>query len=158
YMEECSYGHYSITGATYGWYTLPLAASNYCTTQFPNGLWYSCNNGHILQDAYTVIPPSVSNAVASADRVPIATHGMGTVGEAGGNFAFYAATNGFTPGTVAHELGHTLGFLHASALIDCDGYNMGSDLIYLRTNNCFTLLYGDNYDPMGAGETFHYNS
>ena len=158
YMEEVSYGLFSVQGATYGWYTLPHPGSNYCATLFPNGLWYSCNTAQILQDAYTVIPLAVSNALAAANVVQVAIHGMGTVGEAGGGFAFYAATNGFDSGTVVHELGHTLGFLHASSLINCTGYRMGPDLINLRTNNCFTALYGDSYDPMGAGETFHYNS
>jgi hypothetical protein len=156
YFEEVSFGKFTIEGSTHGWYTLPRPASNYCTTLFPNGLWYACNVP--LAEIYSVLPPAVSNLVQSAQQVQFAIHGLGTVGEAGGRLAFYAATNGFGPGTIVHELGHTLGFLHASTLISCTGYPLGPDLVHMRTNNCFTLLYGDRYDPMGGGDTVHYNA
>jgi hypothetical protein len=156
YMDEVSFGKFTIEGSTHGWYTLPRPASNYCTTLFPNGLWYFCN--FPFADIYSVVPPAVSNLIQTADQVQFAIHGMGTVGEAGGKFAFYSATNGFERGTIIHELGHTFGFLHASTLISCTGYPLGPDLVHMRTNNCFTLLYGDRYDPMGGGATVHYNS
>jgi autotransporter-associated beta strand protein len=155
YMEEVSYGKYSITNSTYGWFTLPSPAENYCAAM-SNGLWYFCDDLEIVNDLYSVVPASISNLMTTADVLQVVVHGRGPVDEAGETVRVYSATNDFTARKIIHQVGHYLGFLHSSALAGCTGYTLEPDII-LATNNCSATLLGDIYDPMGASEVFHYN-
>ena len=157
YMEEVSYGKFSITNSTHGWFALPHPASNYCA-YVSNGLWYICDDIQIVNDVYAIVPASVSNLMSAANVLQIAVHGRGANDETGDTIPVYGATNDFGPKAIIHQLGHGLGFLHASSLTGCNGYPLGSGLLNLATNNCSTLLLGDIYDPMGASEVFHYNA
>jgi autotransporter-associated beta strand protein len=157
YLEEVSYGKFSITGSVHGWFTLPYPASNYCAT-LTNGLWRFCDDAQILDNLYATVPLSVSNAMATANVLQLIVHGRGTMEEVGASVAIYSASNDFVPKAITHQLGHSLGFFHASTLTNCTGYPLGPDLVHLRTNNCSPFLYGDIYDPMGASEVFHYNA
>ncbi len=156
YMEEVSYGKFSITNSTHGWFTLPHPAENYCAA-VSNGLWYFCDDSQIVNDLYSVVPAVVSNLMATADVLQVVVHGRGPVDEAGGTVRVYSATNDFAAGKIIHQLGHHLGFLHASALAGCTGYAVGTN-VDLAANNCSATSLGDIYDPMGASEVFHYNA
>ncbi len=157
YMEEVSYGKFSITNTTFGWFTLPSPAPNYCAAS-TNGIWYFCDDPQIVIDLYALVSPAVSNQMATADVLQVIVHGRGPMGEVGATIAVYSSTNNFVPKNIIHQFGHSLGFLHASTLTNCTGYPLGPDLVHLQTNNCAPNLYGDNYDPMGASEIFHYNA
>jgi T5SS/PEP-CTERM-associated repeat protein len=160
YYREASYGKYSLKGTTHGWFTLPNYASNYCTLFLPgNPQGYGCAINQIVNDTFSVISPSVSNEVAAADIVQFIIHGMGTVGLSGGKYKFYSATNGFGPGTVIHEISHGLNTLrHAGSWELCSGYSVGPDFANLTNGGCFAFRYGDRYDPLGAGGTYHHNT
>ncbi len=160
YYEENSYGKFSLAGTSYGWLTLPNTASNYCNLFLPGNVeGYDCDITRIRSDVLALLPVAISNEVAGADIVQILVHGMGTVGlSAGGGYKYYSATNGFSHGTVIHEISHGLNsLLHSGSWELCDVYTVGPDLENLTSGGCNVFRYGDQFDPLGGGSTFHHN-
>jgi hypothetical protein len=162
YYQENSYGQLSLQGDSAGWYTMPDAASNYCTFTLNGGLWYGCDNFRLSQDALSVLPPDQTNNLASYDDFVMIFQGVGTVGIAAGIYKIFSATNGFDVGDIAHELGHGIDsrgaalLMHASGWDFCHTYPVGPNLLY-PTNGCAINRYGDDFDVMGAANSYHFS-
>jgi autotransporter-associated beta strand protein len=160
YYREASYGKYILEGSTHGWYTLPGNGSNYCAFKLANGLWYGPNFPLIIQDTKALLPPAISNLVASADIVQYLVHGLGTVGLSGGATKMYSATNGFGVGTVLHEISHGINFYGHSGSWNQPpgGYSAGPDLLNPYLGGGSASTYGDWYDPLGGGASVHHST
>ncbi len=160
YYREASYGKYSLEGSTHGWYTLPGNGSDYCAFMGGNGLWYGPNFPLIVQDANLLLPPAVSNLVASADIVQYIVHGLGTVGLSGGATKMYSSTNGFGVGSVLHEISHNINFYGHSGSWNQPpgGYSVGPDLVNPYLGGGSASTYGDWYDPLGGGASVHHST
>ena len=63
--------------------------------------------------------------------------------------AWINGVNAFGTGTIAHEMGHNFGLLHAASL-RCNGAVIGG--------TCSSTEYGDPFDTMGNQRTMHYNA
>jgi hypothetical protein len=162
FFQENSYGRLTLQGDVAGWYTLPQAASNYCSSLHANGMWYVCNTTELREDALSVLPPDQTNNLASYEAILLVYEGVGTPGLAGGIYKYFSASNGFRLSVIAHELGHGVdrnqngSMLHASGWNKCTAYSIGPDLLD-PNSNCGVSLYGDNYDIMAAANTFHFS-
>ncbi len=154
YYNENSYGQTTITGASFGRYTIPIPST-------------SCNYTSVLNAAVAAADPDIN--YLDYDRLIITGPfnncftGLGTVGFGStlttqeGQKAFSVAWNPdayFGPGYVGHELGHNLGLNHASMKY-CGGSTFGG-----AGFTCSNVEYGDDYDVMGGemSETFHMNA
>jgi hypothetical protein len=63
--------------------------------------------------------------------------------------AWINGTGAFRTNTIAHEMGHNFGLLHAASL-RCTGASIGG--------NCSASEYGDPFDAMGNQRSMHYNA
>jgi hypothetical protein len=63
--------------------------------------------------------------------------------------AFINGTASFSTGTVAHEMGHNFGLLHAGSL-SCGSASIGG--------SCSVTEYGDPWDTMGNQRAMHFNA
>ncbi|PLX81607.1 MAG: peptidase M11 [Desulfuromonas sp.] len=138
FMLENSYGQTWLSGATYGWFTLPVNAT--------------CNSTTISNEA-NAAAASAGVDVSVYDRViylfprnsSCGWSGQGTVG----NKPSKVWLNGqFDVQVVAHEMGHNFGLYHSHSL-EC-----GNEVL---TGDCTVGEYGDNLDSMGNRNSAHYN-
>lgn len=159
FFSENSYSNMDVNGGMSGWYTLPYEGSNYCTFTLNSGLWYGCNMGAIWSDAQEVLPPEIDLDGSDVNLVII--QGMGTVGLSGGPQKYFAA-KWLSHNVIAHEVGHSIpgaNLKHAAGLYYCNAdYPFPWDLDDLKTNGCSLIRYGDTYDTMAAGNSFHFNA
>jgi hypothetical protein len=158
YFQEASYGQTELAGQTHGWYDLPSPGSNYCTFTLNGGLWYGCDTAKILQDALAVIPPSAN--LANADAALLVINGMGIVGLSGGKYKYFAAT-WLSPDTIIHEIGHNIpgtSVKHAAGLDSCASYPMPPNIEQPGSGGCLLGRYTDDYDAMGAGNSYHFSA
>jgi hypothetical protein len=136
YDRETSYQQTWLSGAVFGWYTIPLSKTVCDTatlaTQARNAATSAGADLSAFRRFVYVFP---RNACTWA--------GLGTVG---GNPS-HAWLNGLlTMALVTHEMGHNLGLYHSHAL-DCS-----------NPTACTSIEYGDVLDVMGQSVSGHYNA
>ncbi len=151
YIEETSYGRNTVAGSTYGWVTLPHDVAFYCAATTPEGLGYECNLGQLVVDA--IGAAATAGFAGGFDRLFFVVNGFGPVGYALGDSVLIGATTGFSIDTMGHELGHTMGAMHAG-LIGCDNGMPDLDRVDV---DCPPVRYGDTFDTMGSG-AHHYSA
>src|SRR6476469_7391737 len=132
---EASYQRSFLSGATFGWFTIPVTAAN-CSWDAiaTEGNRAATAAGANLANYTTRIYlfPNASGAVSG---------GAGDVGPGGEQRVFINGGSGFTTQMIAHEIGHRLGLQHSDAL-DCDVSPIG--------NTCIQRGYSDTADVMGS--------
>lgn len=138
-LAESSYGKLTLTGDMFGWYSIPEPGPN-------------CDLAGISASARGAAAAAGVN-LDGYDHLAYVTYpylpgcGAAGVGEVGppatpGRQTWYQGR--WSPFVFAHEIGHNLGFLHASS------YTCGSSVL-AASNQCASSEYGDPYDVMGSG-------
>jgi hypothetical protein len=110
--------------------TLPAGMSRTCDANYD---WADYLYGrHPGYDLYAIVTDVACGQVAGQAVI-------------GGAFSWYYV--GMYPEVLFHEVGHNLGFHHASSLDcrDATGYPVS------LSSQCTSYEYGDRYDPMGEG-------
>lgn len=138
---EASYEKTFLSGNTYGWYTVPVSTA-------------TCDENGIAREA------NAAAAAAGVDLTPYskvvymfpkvaacAWGGAQDVGDRGEDRVFINQ-GGFTPQTIAHELGHRFGLLHSDSW-DCGATVLGT--------GCTRRSYFDQADTMG-NRFAHFNA
>jgi hypothetical protein len=142
YYQADSFGQTSFAGTvTTQWFTLPYTEATVCTNY--------ATIGAAADQAATNAGYNLSNYVHKMYIMPNAGCGWGGISTIGGNPSqSWVQVYGepYDQELMEHELGHSLGFYHAST-ITC-----GAKAIDVAAN-CTEQEYGDNFDPMG-----YYNS
>ncbi|TPW09097.1 MAG: hypothetical protein FD127_4247, partial [Acidimicrobiaceae bacterium] len=186
YYREVSEGRTRVTGDVddvHGWYTLAGATADYCSRVMDNGhgeiLGYACDLASMHADA--IAAWGRDPRTAGTDVFVMVYDGYGTVGvESGLSGTDLAAVtvpatndvvNARNTRVVVHEIGHFLGLRHAAgwrcdaSTVVHDGYVVSEHDVSpspeeltgaLDPYGCSLLTYGDEYDPMGGGGTFHH--
>lgn len=138
FMRENSYQQTWLTGATFGWYTLPIART--CSTSdIAAAARQAAGFAGVNLAAYSRI------VYAFPTNAGCGWSGVGTVGGS----VSEAWLNVFDLKTAVHELGHNFGLQHSHSN-DCDATPLGP--------NCTTYDYGDVADAMGSTSSGHYNA
>ena len=138
FMRENSYLQTWLTGASFGWYTLPIAKT--CATS---------DIAAAARQAATAAGVNLSAYSRIVYAFPTNTScGWSGVGSVGGSTS-EAWLNVFDLKTTVHELGHNFGLQHSHSN-DCDAGPLGP--------NCTTYDYGDVADSMGSTTSGHYNA
>lgn len=137
---EASYQKTFFSGDTFGWFTIPVSKAG-------------CDIDLIAREADKAATAAGANLAAYSRLVYLFPQaGCSAAGYNSGS-ALPSRTwimgNGFSAGTIAHELGHNFGLLH-SQTIDCGTQVLGA--------SCTTKSYGDPADTMGYGATSHFNA
>jgi Gametolysin peptidase M11/NPCBM-associated, NEW3 domain of alpha-galactosidase len=139
FMRENSFQRTWLAGNSYGWLTLPMAAT--CvTSDIAGAARQAAANAGIDLSGYTrtvYVFPRNAACVWS---------GVGTVG---GSSSEVWINGRLELKVVAHELGHNFGLQHSHSS-DCDLTPLG--------NTCTTYDYGDVADVMGANTASHFNA
>lgn len=153
YYVENSYKKISLTGDAFGWYTVPIDQT--------------CGYGAIQSQAINaadndVFFPNYDRLVIVAPYGPscwwggMATFGKTAITTADGtvnmSVSWIVADYGANLPLVGHELGHNFGNDHAS-FADC-----GDMTITSNYSECTIDEYGDSYDIMGTGNSFHFDA
>ena len=149
YYLENSYNKTSVSGASFGWYTLPMAQT--CDTNLVHSEAIKAADNDVLFTDYSrliIIAPYGPSCGWSG----VGTIGKSSIATADGNVNMSTAwVHSDTAGiyVVAHELGHNFGVHHASFL-NCGNLSMAS-------SGCTISEYGDLYNIMG-GRVAHMNA
>lgn len=139
FMQENSSSQTWLTGATFGWYTLPIAQTCDTTSIASYADQAAAANGVTLSNYNHIVYVFPNNSTCMWS-------GQGTVGGTGGRIWI----NGrFELKTLAHELGHNFGLYHSHSL-ECGTAVIGT--------TCTTYDYGDTVDVMGNTTSSHYNA
>ncbi|MBI2097461.1 MAG: hypothetical protein HYT46_00795, partial [Candidatus Vogelbacteria bacterium] len=162
FYREQSYGKISFSGDTKGWYTIPknAAASSFCNRQ-PVGAELAdllIANGVSLENYDRLVilfsgPSCYANSWSSIGKVLIYV-GNRTyyISQAMLNLSAYLINNVDFPLYIsAHEMGHSLGLVHAN------GWDCGDQV---NCGNGVSLEYGNSFDTMGRGNgpSRHFNA
>jgi hypothetical protein len=147
FMQEQSYGKVSFSGDVVGWYV--------AGTRIPS---YS-----IPEDLLGAIGQTYGINYANYDRVVYLLSGTGggvsslgkyevTIGSTIYNIGISVVglASGGVSSILSHEMGHSLGVMHANSWECNDG-----SILY---GDCYNLDYGNSFDVMGSGDTNHYSS
>ena len=141
FFEEESKGRMTVTGAVFGWYTIPAATTG-CDWQTWHILgWNVATAAGVNLDAYTNVmfiwPNTSQCAFAGLGYVP----------------GKYTYLNGTTSVQVmTHELGHNLGLGHANAR-NC---TVNSTRVTIAADtSCSTQSYADPFSTMGNNALRH---
>lgn len=137
---EASYQKTFFSGDTFGWFTIPVSKAG-------------CDTDLIAREADKAAAAAGANLAAYSRLVYLFPQaGCSAAGYNSGSTLpsrIWIMGNGFSAGTIAHELGHNFGLLH-SQTIDCGAQVLGT--------SCTTKSYGDPADTMGYGATPHFNA
>ena len=148
FFRETSYGQQVMNvTVTPGWVTMNLAQPASCGSSDWRGIGTSADAAaKTLGTAYD--PAAYQFVVYVFPTVPA----CGWLGLAYIGFPQKSWINGvgaFRTSTIAHEMGHNFGLLHAASL-RCSGVPIGG--------NCSSSEYGDPFDAMGNQRTMHFNA
>lgn len=140
YFWESSYQKTFLSGATFGWFTLPITSSQ-------------CSWDAIVQEGNRAATAAGANLGAYKHFIYLfpknascANGAGGTTGPNGEHRVFINGDAGIAVPTIAHEMGHAFGLLHSDGL-DCD--------VGPLTGTCTTLGYADASDTMGSDGHFN---
>lgn len=138
FYKENSWNQTYVTGATFGWFTLPMAST--------------CSDQYIVPAAKDAaakagIDLSIYKHIAYVFPRNTSCMWSGVANLNGGTILINGALN---LKTVGHELGHNLGLYHSHSL-EC-----GSAV--LATTGCSVNDYGDALDIMGNSNPGHFNT
>jgi hypothetical protein len=154
YFEEVSYGRQTLSGDTFGWYTLNGTRDDFCSSVI-DGLGYLCDAAAIREEALSFLQTETD--ITQLDRFVYVVQGMGTVGLAGGQHVFVSAANGFSVRVLAHEIGHTLGAQHSGGWWCSGGALVGPSVEDVLAGSCQAWEYVDPFDAMGFAPR-HFNA
>lgn len=140
FYKENSQQQSWLTGAAYGWYTLPLSQTSCDTMLIENAAKQAATNAGIDVSSYNHYVYVFPNTTACP------WGGQGTVG---GNPGSVWLNGDLRVAEVIHELGHNLGLLHSHGL-ECGAASVGT--------GCTSVEYGDPLDVMGSSNTGHFNA
>ena len=139
FLRENSRGQTWLTGTSFGWLTLPMAAS--CVTS---------DIASAARAAAAAAGMDLSLYARTAYVFPRnAACGWSGVGTVGGSSSELWINGRLELKVVAHELGHNFGLQHSHAN-DCDLTPLGT--------TCTAYDYGDVADVMGANTAGHFNA
>lgn len=140
FMLENSYRQTWLTGAVYGWFTIPVSSTVCDTAAIESYAQAAASAAGANLSAY-------SRYIYAFPQNACTFWGRGTVG----GVPSHAWINGsYRVLVVAHEFGHNLGLYHSHSL-DCGSTSIGS--------NCVVSEYGDVMDMMGnPPNNAHYNT
>jgi hypothetical protein len=146
FFRETSYGQQLMNvTATPGWVTLNMAQPTTCgTTDWRNIGTSAEAAAKALGSAYD---PAAYNFVVYV--FPVSSCGWSGLAYIGSpHKAWINGTGSFSTATIAHEMGHNFGLLHAASL-RCTTAIGGT---------CSSSEYGDPFDAMGNQRAMHYNA
>ncbi|MGE5737400.1 MAG: reprolysin-like metallopeptidase, partial [Betaproteobacteria bacterium] len=147
FFRETSYGQQIMNVTVTGWVTMNMAQPVSCGSTDWRGIGTSAEAAaKALGGAYD--PATYNFVVYVFPTVPA----CGWLGLAYVSFPHKAWINGvntFRTSTIAHEMGHNFGLLHAASL-RCGGAPIGGA--------CTSSEYGDPYSAMGNKGATHYNA
>jgi hypothetical protein len=138
---QASYGRMTLTGDTFGYFTIPVSST-------------TCSTALVSQEADKAATAAGIDLSKYAHRIYIAPSNAcsGTGYNSGMTLPTrtYLFNDLVKAENVVHEFGHNLGLSHSQAL-ECGSAIYGSD------TECSRLNYGDPADAMGGGGTTQYN-
>lgn len=139
-LWESSYQKTFLSGAVYGWFTIPVSRSVCDVNLFAaEADKLATAAGVRLGDYQRLVYLLPQNACS----------GAGSNSGPGEPSRLWVTSNNHSAQMIAHELGHNFGLLHAQAL-ECGSVAYGTD--------CAVQNYGDPADTMGSGNTTHFNA
>lgn len=140
FYKENSQQQTWLTGATYGWYTLPLSQTTCDLFQIESAAKQAATAAGVDLSPYSHYVYAFPNTSACA------WGGLATVGGAPGSIWLNGSLSLFK---VSHEFGHNLGLQHSHSL-ECGAATVGT--------SCTTYDYGDTLDVMGGSNPGHFNA
>ena len=145
FFRETSYGQQLMNvTATPGWVTLNMAQPTTCSTTDWRNIGTSAEAAQALGSAYD---PAAYNFVVYVFP-GVSSCGWSGLAYIGVHKAWINGTGSFSTATIAHEMGHNFGLLHAASL-RCTTAIGGA---------CSSSEYGDPFDAMGNQRAMHYNA
>ncbi|HSD00675.1 MAG TPA: Ig-like domain repeat protein [Casimicrobiaceae bacterium] len=146
FFQETSYGQQIMNVTLTGWVTMNLAQPASCgSTDWRNIGTAAEAAAKSLGAAYD--PATYAFVVYVFPAVP-SCGWLGLAYISSPHKAWINGTGAFRTSTVAHEMGHNFGLLHAASL-RCSGVIGGT---------CSVSEYGDPFDAMGNQRAMHYNA
>jgi len=139
FYYENSYHQTWLTGDIYGWTTIPMDSTvcdTYTLSQYANAAAVAAGANLSAYSRYVYVFPKNSCSWA------------GITIKSSNNVPRVYLNGSFNFKDVAHELGHSFGLHHSTAL-DCGTASIGS--------SCTMIEYGDKFDDMGGG-SYHFNA
>jgi hypothetical protein len=140
FFLENSFGHSSLVGDVFGWFTIPSNSS-------------ACDMMEIEAAARSAAVAAGANLEAYMHHVYVfpQTSGCSFLGTStvGGNPSRAWINGDLLLENLGHELGHSMGLYHAHS-IACEGSTLG--------DNCTTVEYGDGVDIMGWSPAAHFTA
>lgn len=140
YYWEASYQKTFLSGATYGWVTIPVSES-------------LCDNFAFAREADKAVTATGVDLSKYERLIYLLPQklcrGGGVNTGPGSPSRMWVTANAFDAQLIIHELGHNFGLLHSGAM-DCGATVIGED--------CTVSTYGDPADTMGSGTATHFNA
>jgi len=151
FLREISYGRVGTSAQVFGWYRLDAPASDFCgfSSRLQKAVIAAVDRD-IDFTKFGVIDIIVDPAPGCGPSSAHTGSPILTSTAEGKKWLWYSYWGNIFPD--AHEFGHDMGFAHAG-FIDCGAVAINEDL-----SLCTDQIYGDRFDPMGAGPGFtHYS-
>jgi len=147
FFQETSYGQQIMNVTLTGWVTMNLAQPASCGSADWRSIGSSAEAAaKSLGAAYD--PATYAFVVYVFPAVP-SCGWLGLAYISSPHKAWINGTGAFRTSTIAHEMGHNFGLLHAASL-RCSGVAIGG--------TCSVSEYGDPFDTMGNQRAMHYNA
>ncbi|NVE00660.1 MG2 domain-containing protein [Massilia sp. BJB1822] len=140
FFKENSQQQTWLSGAAYGWYTLPLSQASCDVFQIEAAAKQAATNAGVNVASYNHYVYVFPNTTACP------WGGLGTIG---GNPGSVWINGNLRVASISHELGHNLGLQHSHGL-ECGAASVGT--------NCTNVDYGDLLDAMGSTNPGHFNA
>lgn len=142
FLWENSYQQLLLSGQTYGWYTLPLSATQCDTAAIAREADRAATAaGVALQGFQTIVYMFPATTACGWS-------GTGGSNAAGQKLIFIHDRAGMSAKVIAHEFGHSFGLMHSDGM-DCDGGPL--------SGTCVQQGYADPADTMG-NRLGHFNA
>jgi hypothetical protein len=147
FFRETSYGQQIMNVTVTGWVTMSMAQPVTCGSGDWRGIGTAADAAsRALGTAYD--PATFNFVVYVFPKVP-ACGWLGLAYISYPHKAWINGVNAFRTSTIAHEMGHNFGLLHAASL-RCSGAPIGG--------GCSSSEYGDPFSAMGNQGAMHYNA